>query len=209
MLNARWIGLLLWCGQLAIATIRLGAAPGHVHLKKLTNRALDSSAQTIDVDAARIALLALRADLARGAAVTGYVIAPAQRSVDMREAANSLAGMQKPVRCSGSLRGTLMIVQCTPWEGVRLPATWLNTLRQRCGEDLGVAKLLIRRVGDSTDVATVDGGAFLTWATDYVVTSSEAINNAAVAPPGVCGVFDFSAPPQGLHSPGATPRPAD
>ena len=156
----------------------------------------------LDQEAARIALLVLRANVRCVTPPHGYVIPPEQRPVPPMQAESALARLVKPVHCNARMEGELLALDCQLLEGpsrdnFRARATghahsWESSLRRVCQEPIDTATLLLRT---STESVTASFRALRQWFEDYHMRYSLSwVGPRLVPPPGVCIVLDVDPP---------------
>jgi len=154
----------------------------------------------IEHQAAQIALLAFRVTVAGAASTREAFILPSRVSLSMDQAANRLAIMRKPVRCTGALEGAVLAIACQSLEetealehyqrAARHISVWGAEVKKRCPGPVGEASLLLRKKGTSI---TVRFSALAAWLRDYAMDFS--LGGVTARPPrGVCMIIEVGPP---------------
>jgi hypothetical protein len=151
----------------------------------------------LNEQAARITLLTLGTNTKSPASPREFVIVPRRKPVELDEAVQILAQLEKPLECDSRIEGTRLIVECrtmspTTREDYRLRAAsrtarWDATVhRLSRGADAPV--LLLRGSHGSLRVSYQ---AFRQWLSEYSLPSGFShVGPRDPAPPGISVVLD-------------------
>ena len=162
-----------------------------------------TGSENVELLAAHIALLVLRAHVPGAREGILYIISPSTQATAAHEAAAVLAALSKPVELEGSpVHDAILIVHRSPTgallarhrEHLELAVpSWRSVIQQRMDPD--AATILIRRRDNPADALRIPFQALATWIRDYSMdhTFGGFWTNP---PPGTCGIIEVSEPPR-------------
>jgi hypothetical protein len=162
-----------------------------------------TGSDNVELLAAHIALLVLRAQVPGAREEMLYIISPATQATAAHEAAGVLAALPKPVELEGSpVHDAILIVhrsltgalQARHREHLEFAIpSWRSVIQQRVDPD--TATILIRRSGNPADALRIPFEALARWMPDYWM-GHQLGGVWADPPPGTCGIIEVSEPPR-------------